>query len=277
MLPNKHRLLPRQPHPQHDLYEGLLLEPNGVEGMPANYKVACCGCCLNDLKKNKEVPPRYALANDMWIGHVPWALQVLTMPEQLLISQVYPRVFIFKLFPKKAGRVHDPSQLQRAMRGNVTSYAMDTKGVASMVEGKLLPQRPNILASLISVTYIGPGQLSKAWLLPTFWVRRAVVHEALLWLKANNPHYASIDVSSANLAELPVDDVPSELTDVMRQTTDVGVLDGENDGYVPEEDGKCRVTQQLIPPYDRPPDDVRDNETMEATDGCMDNEGEEGG
>ena len=242
MLLNKHRLLPRQPHPQHDLYEGLLLEPNGVEGTPANYKVACCRCCLNDLKKNKEVPPWYALANDMWIGHVPWALQVLTMPEQLLIYQVYSCVFVFKLFPMKAGRVHNPSQLQCAMQGNVTSYAMDTKGVASMVEGKLLPQWPNILTSLISVTYIGPGQLSKAWLLPTFRVQRAVVHKALLWLKANNLHYASIDVSSANLAELPVDNVPSELTDVMRQTTDVGVLDGENNGYVPEEDGKCRVT-----------------------------------
>lgn len=50
--------------------------------------------------------------------------------------------------------MRDVSQLQRAMSGNVTSYAMDTKGVVSMVEEKLVPRWPTILATIVSVTYI---------------------------------------------------------------------------------------------------------------------------
>lgn len=42
-----------------------------------------------------------------------------------------------------------------------------------------------------------------------------MVHDALLWLKMNNPHYAEIDVSAVVLDELPVDDIPRELTDVI--------------------------------------------------------------
>lgn len=45
-------------------------------------------------------PPCYALANQLWIGQIPQQLQVLTFPEQLLVSLVCPHVFVFKLFPK---------------------------------------------------------------------------------------------------------------------------------------------------------------------------------
>ena len=140
-LLNSHRLAPSKPHPLHDLYNGKLLEPAGVVGDAGHYKVNACSTCLDDLLK-KDVPPRFALENNLWIGQVPWQIQVLSFPEQLLISFVYPRVFVFKLFPKKMGGIRDLSLLQRAMRGNVTSYAMDTKGVADMVEGRMLPQHP---------------------------------------------------------------------------------------------------------------------------------------
>jgi len=214
-LPNSHSLIPSQSHPLHDLFAGKLLEPTGVEGEPGSYRVKACKTCLNDLLEKKDIPPKYALANNLWIGRVPWQIQVLTFPEQLLISLVYPRVFVFKLFPKKVGGIRDLSQLQRAMCGNVTLYAMDSKGVASMVEGRLVPQHPRVLASLISVTYIGPGELPKPWLHTIFRVRRAVVHDALKWLKINNPYYTDIQISRANLNQLPDDDVPTEISTIM--------------------------------------------------------------
>jgi len=235
-LPNSHRLIPLQSHPFHDLYDAKLLEPAGVEGEPGNYRVKMCRSCLNDLSKKNNIPPRYALANNLWIGRIPWQIQVLTFLEQLLVSLVYPRIFVFKLFPKKVGGVHDLSQLQRAMCGNVTSYAMDTKGVASMVDGRLVPQHPRVLASLISVTYIGPGELPKAWLRTIFCVRRAVVHDALKWLKAHNPYYRDIEISDTNLNNLPEDDVPTEISSIMRHSSDVGVVDQENDGYVQDDE-----------------------------------------
>ena len=70
---------------------------------------------------------------------MPWQLQVLTFPEQLLVSLIYPHVFVFKLFPKRSGGVRDMSSLQRAMQGNVSSYELNMQGIASKVEGKLMP------------------------------------------------------------------------------------------------------------------------------------------
>jgi len=45
-----------------------------------------CGSCLSALDKNKR--PLKALANFLWIGKVPPALEGLTYAEQMLIAQV---------------------------------------------------------------------------------------------------------------------------------------------------------------------------------------------
>ncbi|KAG1836484.1 hypothetical protein F4604DRAFT_1518694, partial [Suillus subluteus] len=156
--------------------------------------------------------PRLSLANNLWIGRVPWQLQVLTFPEQLLIALLYPRVFVFKLFPKKFSGVRDASMLQRGMRGNISTYNMPLEGVASMLEGKLLPRTPAILASIISVTFIGLGELPCHWMWTTFRVRRQVVFNALRWLKTNNTkYYGDIEISNSRIEELPEDDVPPEI------------------------------------------------------------------
>ena len=89
-LPNVHRLIPRIPHPAHTLFDGKLLEPRGVEGEGSNAVVKICRECFEDLKKTVDNPPQYSLANNMWIGKIPWELQVLTVPEQLLIALLYP-------------------------------------------------------------------------------------------------------------------------------------------------------------------------------------------
>ncbi|KAI6009202.1 hypothetical protein BKA83DRAFT_4070794 [Pisolithus microcarpus] len=62
--------------------------------------VTICAGCLVELKQKVASPPRHSLANNMWIGEIPWVLKVLTFPEQLLVVLAYPRVYVFKLFPK---------------------------------------------------------------------------------------------------------------------------------------------------------------------------------
>lgn len=248
-IPNAHRLKPQKAHPHHTLYEGKLLEPAGVREDERLTMVNLCTSCLDDLQSTKDRPPHYSLANDLWIGHVPWELQVLTFPEQLLIALLYPRVFVFKLFPKKIGGVRDASACQRAMRGNVSTYALDMKGIASMIEGSLMPRPPAILASLISVTFIGTGQLPKNWLRSIFRVRRAVVFEALRWLKENNPtYYGDIEISPERIQLLPEDDIPPEVENLVRQTTETGVVDQESNGYVPDDEpiGKSMILRNMI-------------------------------
>jgi hypothetical protein len=119
------------------------------------------------------------------------------------------------------------------MRGTVTTYDLNMEGISAMVEGELMPRPPEVLASVISVTYVGLGELPKNWLHNTFRVRRDVVRRALVWLKASNPkYYGHIRIDPARIQALPEDDVPLAISSVIRQSTDTGIVDQESDGYV---------------------------------------------
>jgi hypothetical protein len=237
VLPNFHRLVPHAPHDAHDLYFGCLLQPEGVQqGLTQEQtQVTTCQTCRADLRNPSKDPPRLSLANNMWVGRVPWQLSSLTLPEQMLIALLFPRVYVFKLYPKILNHMPDQSSLQRAMRGTVSTYEMKTTGVADMVEGRLMPRPPAILASLISITFISKGQPTKNWLQNTFRVRRKAVARALDWLKANNPkYYGEIEVSMERLQELPEDGVPLEIEAVIHETTDTTLVEEESTGYVME-------------------------------------------
>lgn len=96
----RERLVPRSPHREHTLFEGALLEPRGVVTQDEGVVVQVCRECLQSLEASGDNPPAMSLANDMWIGPVPWELEVLTLPEQMLIALLYPRVYVFKLYPR---------------------------------------------------------------------------------------------------------------------------------------------------------------------------------
>jgi len=236
LMPNSSRLIPSIKHAAHYLYRGRLLEPAGIVGEETDPIVSICHECLEDLKKPGNSPPKMSLANSLWIGDIPWQLQVLTFPEQLLIALLYPRVYVFKLFPKQQGAARHET-LQRAMRGNVSTYELNMDAIASMLEGKLMPRPPSILASLISVTFVAVHDLPRKWIHSTFRMRRRVVAEALCWLKENNSkYYGDIDISPTRIDSLPEDDVPEELISIIRESDDTASIDEENDAYVPEED-----------------------------------------
>ncbi|EKM53754.1 uncharacterized protein PHACADRAFT_198176 [Phanerochaete carnosa HHB-10118-sp] len=119
--------------------------------------------------------------------------------------------------------------------------------MVDMLEGDLLPRKPSILASIISVTFIGLGDLPKSWLRSMFRVRRqVVVLNALQWLKANNSrYYGDIKICDERLAELPEDDVPVEVMGVVWQSEETGVINQESEGYVSQDDGGH---EELEPP-----------------------------
>ena len=93
--------------------------------------VSVCKECLQDLKKDDRHPPKHPLANQLWIGRTPWAWDVLTFPEQLLIALVYPRVYVFKLFPKQQQSVHDVSMTRK--KGHWVLENKWMQGLAIMV------------------------------------------------------------------------------------------------------------------------------------------------
>ncbi|GLB44644.1 putative G-quadruplex DNA unwinding [Lyophyllum shimeji] len=242
-IPNRHRLKPKKRHPAHELFEGLLLEPGGVTVTESSTRVNLCRKCAEDLAEDADHPPQFSLANNLWIGKVPWQLEVLTFPEQLLIALLYPRVYVFKLFPKAYGP-RDPSTLQRGMRGTVTSFDLDMDGIASMIAGNMMPRPLSVLPSIISVTFIGLGDLPKRWLRNTFRVRRQFVFEALRWQKEHNTkYYGNIEIDAERIRSLPEDDVPIEITGIVRQSEDTGIIDQESAGYVPDDNDHQATVQ----------------------------------
>ena len=229
-LPNSYQLIPRTAHTAHDLFEGRLLEPSGVSG--GDVKV--CSNCQKELHSESDKPLALSLPNNLWIGRIPWELQVLTFPEQLLIALLYRRIYVFKLFPKDVHYRPEDSMLQRGMRGTVSTYDLNMDGAVSMVQGDLMPRLAAILPSVISVTFIGRGDLPKHWLRTTFRVRHQVIFEALRWLKTHNTkYYGHITIDLDHICQLPEDDVPPKILGVIRQTTDTGLVDQESVGYVP--------------------------------------------
>ena len=248
-IPNFQRLRPHTRHPAQILVEGSLLAGEAVHETSHGAMVNVCRQCLSSLESTTEAPPMFSLANNMWLGNIPTVLSTLTFPEQLLVSHLYPRVYVFKLYPKK-GFAGEASKLQKAMRGTVSTFELDMHGITSMIEGNLMPRPPSLLASLISVTYIGLGSLPKHWLRQFFRVRRNYVVTALLWLKENNPkYYGNVEIDVNRLNCLPEDDIPVELLSIVRQSKEVEVVVEESAGYVPGDDdddegdrGKSRLS-----------------------------------
>ena len=112
-------------------------------------------------------------------------------------------------------------------------WEIDPTRVAAMVNGDILPHKPEILASLISIALVSVGTLRKSWLRSTFQVRRNVVRRALQWLKDNNPYYRDVLIDDTRVDNLPSSDVPREVTACIRRNDDPEAADRERAGYVP--------------------------------------------
>nr|GAT43542.1 predicted protein [Mycena chlorophos] len=227
-IPNKHLLKPTHPHPAHQLLEGVLLhEPAIKQGPPFFLRSTCRG-----LLVIHERPP-LSLANNMWIGPVPFVLNILTLPERLLVALYFPAAYVVKLFPKKAGgKKWDKEKINSGMRGNVSTYRLNTKDIADMIEGTLMPRPVGVLAAIVAVTFVGAKNVPLLLLSDIFEVRRQRVADALSWLKANNPFYARIEISDERLNALPTSGIPDEILFV-RYAPDESILDREHAGYVP--------------------------------------------
>jgi hypothetical protein len=231
-IPNRRHLSPSKPHPKHDLFNGALLYPPAInrDGI-----ADICSECEKQLKNDKL--PKFALANGMWVGEVPPELSNLTLPERMLIAKYFPAAYIVKLYPKAKGSGGwKRSQLHSGLRGNVSTYILDPKQVASMVEGPVMPPPAMILPATIGITFIGPKGLPESTMPGMFRVRRERIRKALLWLKENNPLYADIVISEARLEQLPINGIPEELTRTAKFSEDIDAVRAEHASYVPDQE-----------------------------------------
>ena len=138
---------------------------------------------------------------------------------------------------KKGACSWSSSSLQSGLRGNVSTYRLNTNNIIDMMDSQVMLPSPEILATTIGVTFIGPKNLPERTMPGFLHVNRARVHDTLWWLKENNPIYENIQISSGRLNTLPVDRVPLQIWSLMKHSDDMTLLSEEHDNYVPEEDG----------------------------------------
>lgn len=182
-----------------------------------------------------------SLANGLWVGDIPIILHILTLPEHVLVARFFPAAYIIKLYPAKKGACAWPSSgLHSGVHGNVSTYCLNTADIAKMTDSQIMPPSPTILAATISVTFVGPRNIPDKTMPGFLWVNHCCIHEALLWLKENNPIYRNIVVSIDQLNELPLDDVPHEIMSLMKHSDDFVQFAHENDGYVPDDDDEFK-------------------------------------
>ena len=234
-LRDKQKLQPAKPHPAQVLTEGMLLHstPSSIHSDPNGSLIAnVCTSCASDLKRNKT--PALSLANVMWIGEIPLELKVLTLPERILVARFFPAAYIVKLYPKKKGARHwAPDGQHHALRGNVSTYRLNTDQIAHLANSDILPPSPSILSATVGVTFVGPKNYPEKTMPGFLRVNRERVRRALEWLKQHNPLYVDITISNERIEALPLDGIPEEIYSVVKYSDDMQMLDEEHDGYVP--------------------------------------------
>ncbi|KAG9125041.1 hypothetical protein FRC07_009215 [Ceratobasidium sp. 392] len=235
-IPNSHKLAPYVRAPNQTLRQGCLLEPKGCQGEEPNLNAEICKECWDNLLEPNNNPPKHSLANNLWVGEVPWKLECLSFVELFLIALVYPRVFVMKLYPRDRNQRSLPKdQLQSALRGNVMSFELNSAAILDMIAGKLMPQPVSVLASTLSITFIGRGKIRDLSTLNMLRVQHKAIRKALEWLKENNKkYYGDIVIDESLLEALPENNVPPEVLGGIRYEEDESMAEGEYTGYAPE-------------------------------------------
>ncbi|KAF7292338.1 ATP-dependent DNA helicase [Mycena chlorophos] len=158
--------------------------------------------------------PPLALANNMWIGSIPFQLRILSLAERLLISIHFPVAYVVKLYAKDGSPV------------------VSKRGTAGQPN---MPRPTGILASVVAVTFVGKHKNALAVLPKIFRVRRKRIEEALLWLKENNHLYSTFNISDEALTQIPLDGVPEEIISNARYSPNVASTIREHASHVPED------------------------------------------
>ena len=154
------KLAPSIPHTAQKLTNGMLLHitPSSLQVDASGNAIAnVCNSCTLDLRKNKT--PAMSFANGMWIGNVPLELKVLTLSEHVLVSHFFSAAYIVKLYPKKKGTHNWASGLHSGLHGNISTYHLNTDQIMHLSSSHIMPPSSTILASTISITFVGPKNL----------------------------------------------------------------------------------------------------------------------
>ena len=113
-------------------------------------KVPICACCRAALSKKEPTMPKFALANDFWMGKLPAILRDLTEGAWLLLALVRPLIRRYSCL-NDSGKWMDHEERIKGYIGNVTAFAQADGG--QLLES--LPPRASDLVKSIAIAFTG--------------------------------------------------------------------------------------------------------------------------
>lgn len=222
--------------------DGVILYNNGLYKEQNIDMCTLCQKCHIALS-NRRIP-KFAPANDVWLGDIPDELQGLTIPEEKLISLYRHNSCIIKL----QSPFHSHTTAQTALRGNCITFVQNLPNIVNS-----LPLTLNDLSDTLKVIFIGSRPPQRIHLKKVLTVRKNKIVRALQWLKKFNVLYQSININFETIAQLPEDDIPESIMSTIEQKiTDEEVQD-ERVGYTPDPllHPKEHITSDVIPIHRR--------------------------
>lgn len=245
--PNLHLDLLRAPYPtgvqdpfdDNEFLRGVMLDRAGFVSDAEGGSLWTCRFCYKTLSKN--IMPRCALANRMYVGEVPACLKDLTVVEEAMIARRRAKCWIIHLndggagtHTTDAGASHGTRlpTTQRGMKGHIIVYPSAAQNI-----GSVLPPSMEETVTPMCVVFVGSSRPSNEWLrtkAKPLLVRREKVRAALIWLKNNNPLYADVTINNEVLDSLPEESVaPVEIT-VETATESSDAVGARHDNVSPE-------------------------------------------
>ena len=197
------------------------------EAWPLKSKPNTPYVCLR-CSRDKKSPKKFSCQNSMIPSCVPHELQNLTQIEEMLIARALP---IMRVYIKPGG--------QRGYSGHCINLPQNIKELAMS-----LPRYPKDLAVII-VKAKGRENTFR-----DVTVRKQKVHDALVWLINNNPHYSELLINEDALNSLPENGVPPDL---MTVETDDDIVSDDN------------CSPDVGPPTDNPSEDIVYNDSTEMS------------
>jgi hypothetical protein len=184
------------------LLDGLMLDKSGVfVDDSSDARLTICSVCRAALSK-PDCMPRFALANNLYRGELPFQFHDLTWVEEKICAIYCVTAHVTRLFQSS-----DPSQ-PRVFHGNTCAHDMNVVSTASV-----LPRTPADVNGMLSIIFVGPGKFNPAKVATVFRVRKRMIWQFLMWLKHHNRLYSSITLDLDVLSLYPEDDVLPGLSD----------------------------------------------------------------
>ena len=182
-----------------------------------------CKTCDHSLRRRKELP-RLALANGLWLGHVPPELSELSFAEKLMISRYRHNVCVVTV-----------ATGGKKMSANAVVFSQPVAKFQAA-----LPPTHDELSEVLAILFTGPCEPVESDFKRTpLLIRKSYVLRALMWLRDNHSQYTDLIISHENLesypeAEPPVTwfhqhgdgSAPSECLAINERDDDRGVDDG---------------------------------------------------